>query len=246
MRASYSRSLENFERDLGYSFKDKGLLVEALTHKSFHHENPDKVKSYNERLEFIGDSVLGLVIVEYLFKYNDEFTESDMSKIKSYIVKGAVLSEIAAGLGIGDYLSLGRGEDDTGGRQKRSLLANALEAVFGAIYLDSDYEKAREAILALFKDKIHSVISSGQYHDYKTELQEKSQMLYGTLPEYRIARQEGEEHLKTFTVDVSVAGKVLGRGAGRNKKEAETAAAKKALERLKEDPSEPPAFTPAE
>ncbi len=242
MRASYSRNLENFERDLGYSFKDKGLLVEALTHKSFHHENPDKVKSYNERLEFIGDSVLGLVIVEYLFKYNDEFTESDMSKIKSYIVKGAVLSEIAAGLGIGDYLSLGRGEDDTGGRQKRSLLANALEAVFGAIYLDSDYEKAREAILALFKDKIHSVISSGQYHDYKTELQEKSQMLYGILPEYRITRQEGQEHLKTFTVDVIVAGKALGRGAGRNKKEAETAAAKKALERLKEHPGDPPVF----
>ncbi len=242
MRASYSRSLENFERDLGYSFKDKGLLVEALTHKSFHHENPDKVKSYNERLEFIGDSVLGLVIVEYLFRYNNEFTESDMSKIKSYIVKGAVLSEIAAGLGIGNYLSLGRGEEDTGGRQKRSLLANALEAVFGAIYLDSDYEKARKAILALFKDKIHSVISSGQYHDYKTELQEKSQMLYGILPEYRITRQEGQEHLKTFTVDVIVAGKALGRGAGRNKKEAETAAAKKALERLKEHPGDPPVF----
>ena len=235
MRASYSENLENLERDLGYSFKNKELPVEALTHKSFHHENPGKVKSYNERLEFIGDSVFGLVIVEYLFRFNDEFTESDMSKIKSYIVKGAVLSEVAEGLGLGSYLRLGRGEEDTGGRQKRSLLANAMEAVFGAVYLDSGYETAREVILGLFKDRIRSVISSGQYHDYKTELQEKSQMLYGVLPEYRIARQEGEEHRKTFTVDVFINGRALGRGAGKNKKEAQTAAAKEALLRLKED-----------
>ena len=232
MRASYSENLENLEKDLGYSFKNKELLVEALTHKSFHHENPDKARAYNERLEFIGDSVFGLVIVEYLFRYSDEFTESDMSKIKSYIVKGAVLSEVAEGLSLGSYLSLGKGEEDTGGRQKRSLLANAMEAVFGAIYLDSDYERVRGVILGLFKDRVLSVISSGQYHDYKTELQEKSQLLYGVLPEYRIARQEGEEHRKTFTIDVFIRGEMFGRGIGKNKKEAQTAAAKEALLRL--------------
>jgi ribonuclease-3 len=232
MRASYSKSLEKLERDLGHFFKDKDLLVEALTHKSFHHENPHAVKSYNERLEFIGDSILGLVVAEYLFKCVNGFTEADMSKIKSYVVKGAVLSEIGIGLEIGSYLSLGRGEEDTGGRQKRSIIANAMEALFGAVYLDSDYVTARKVILGLFIDKIRSVISSGQYHDYKTELQEKSQMLYGVLPEYRVTRQEGEEHRKTFTVDAFIAGKMFGRGTGNNKKEAQTAAAKKALEKL--------------
>lgn len=230
MRASYSKSLEKLERVLGYFFKDKDLLVEALTHKSFHHEKPDRVKSYNERLEFIGDSVFGLVVVEHLFKYDNGLTESDMSKMKSHIVKGSVLSEIGTDLGIGSYLRLGRGEEDTGGRQKRSIIANAMEALFGAVYLDSDYETARKVILGLFIDKIRSIISSGQYHDYKTELQEKCQMLYGELPEYLVTRQEGEEHRKTFTVDVFIAGKMFGRGAGNSKKEAQIAAAREALE----------------
>jgi ribonuclease-3 len=231
MPVSYSKSLEKLEDSLGYSFKNKDLLLEALTHKSFHHENPGKIETYNERLEFIGDSVFGLVVVEYLFKYDAGFTESEMSKIKSYIVKGAVLSEIGAGLEIGNHLSLGRGEEDTGGRQKRSIVANATEALFGAVYLDSDYKTARKVILGLFRDKIHSVIASGQYHDYKTDLQEKSQMLYGVLPEYRLTRQEGEEHRKTFTVEVFIAGKMFGRGTGKNKKEAQAAAAKEALEK---------------
>lgn len=234
MPVSYSKSLENLERDIDYSFKSRDLLVEALTHRSFHHENPEKVTSYNERLEFIGDSVLGLVIVEHLFNHGGGFSESEMSEIKSYLVRGSVLSEIASGVSLGEYLRLGRGEEDTGGREKKSLLANAMEALFGAIYLDGDYETARAAILRLFKEKISSTISSGQYHNYKTELQEESQLLFGLLPEYRIARQEGEEHRKTFTVDVFIRGEMFGRGTGKNKKEAQTAAAKEALERLKD------------
>lgn len=234
MPAYYSENLENLERDLNYAFRSSGVLLEALTHRSFHHENPNAAASYNERLEFIGDSVLGLVVVEYLFNYSREFTESEMSKIKSYIVRGSLLSEIAVQIGLGEYLRLGRGEEDTGGRYKRSILANAMEAVFGAVYLDGGYETARETILRLFRERIHSAISSGQYHDYKTELQEESQMRFGVLPEYRIVRQEGEEHKKTFTVEVFIDGKKYGGGVGRNKKEAQTSAAKEAMEKLKE------------
>lgn len=233
MPVSYSGSLENLERDLGHSFKNRMLLLEALTHKSFYHENPDRVSSYNERLEFIGDSVLGLVIVEYLFNYSKEFSESEMSKIKSYLVRDSLLSEIAMSIALGKYLRLGKGEEETGGRTKKSILANAMEAVFGAMYLDGGYEAARGPILRLFKEMILSVISSGQYHDYKTELQEESQMRFGALPEYRIIRQEGEEHRKTFTVEVLIAGKRFGRGTGKSKKEAQTTAAKEAMEKLK-------------
>ncbi len=235
MPVYYSRNIENLEKDLGYFFKNRVLLLEALTHKSYHHENPEKAPSHNERLEFIGDSVLGLAIVEYLFTYSKEFTESEMSKIKSYLVRGSLLSEISIGLALGNYLLLGRGEEETGGRGKRSILADAMEAVFGAIYLDSGYEAARETILRLFRERIQSAISSGQYHDYKTELQEESQMLFSVLPEYRIIRQEGEEHRKIFTVDVLIAGNIMGRGTGKNKKEAQTLAAKEALARLKKD-----------
>lgn len=233
MPVSYSENLEKLERSLGYSFKNAGLLVESLTHKSFHHENPEKVVSYNERLEFIGDSVLGLVIVEHLFNHSGGFAESEMSEIKSYLVRGSVLSEIAAGISLGNYLRLGRGEEETGGREKKSLLANAMEAVFGAIYLDGGYKTAREIVLGLFNEKISSTISSGEYHNYKTDLQEKSQLLFGVLPEYRITHQEGEEHRKTFTVDVFISGKMFGRGSGKNKKEAQTAAAKEALQKLR-------------
>ncbi len=195
------------------------------------------MSSYNERLEFIGDSVLGLVVVEYLFRYSKDFSESEMSEIKSFIVRGSLLSEIAAGASLGTHVRLGRGEEETGGRAKGSILANAMEAVFGAVYLDGGYEAARNFILHLLRERIIAVISSGQYHNFKTELQEESQMRFGVLPEYRIVSQEGEEHRKTFTADVSIAGKTFGRGAGKNKKEAQTAAAKEAMERLKKDPA---------
>jgi len=232
MPVSSSRNLETLEKTLGYSFNDRTLLIEALTHRSYHHENPEKTSSYNERLEFIGDSVLGLVVVEYLFLYSQDFSESEMSEIKSYIVRGSLLSEIAADISLGRYVRLGKGEEETGGRTKKSILANTMEAVFGAVYLDGGYEAARNFVLSLLRERILGVISSGQYHNFKTELQEESQMRFGMLPEYRIVSQEGEEHRKTFTVEVFIAGKRFGKGAGRNKKEAQTFAAKEAMERL--------------
>jgi ribonuclease-3 len=220
------------EKNLGYTFQNKPLLQEALTHKSYSHENPQRVPVCNERLEFLGDSVLGFVIVEYLFLLKNQLSESVMSKTKSYLVQESVLSEIAHSLSLGSYLLLGKGEEATGGRKKRSLLADAVESILGAVYLDGGYRKVRKLILKLFKEKIDSVISSGDFHDFKSELQERSQLLFSTIPEYRLVKQEGEEHDKIFTVAVYICGEKLSTGTGRNKKQAETIAAREALMQL--------------
>ena len=224
------QDIAQLEKNLGYFFKNKKLLYEALTHRSFSHENPDK--TCNERLEFLGDSVLGLVIVESLFLSKSKFSESVMAKTKSYLVKESVLSEIASVLALGKYLRLGKGEEATGGRTKSSLLGDAIEAVLGAVYIDGGYKRAKELILTLFKENIDTILSSGEFYDFKTELQEKSQLLFSTIPEYKLIKQEGKEHKKIFTVEVYVAGEMVGRGCGKSKKEAETLAAKKGLLKL--------------
>ena len=228
----FHNNAHQLEVDLGYRFRDRKVLIEALTHRSFYHENPDKADGYNERLEFLGDSVLGFVVVEYLFLSDKRLSEAVMAKTKSYLVKESVLSEVAHTISLGEYLRLGKGEVATGGRTKKSLLADAVEAVLGAVYLDGGYEKARELILRLFNEKIEKVMSSGEFHDFKTELQEKTQMLFGTIPDYRLIRQEGAEHRKTFTVEVYIAGEMFGTGGGKSKKEAEIFAAREALKRL--------------
>jgi ribonuclease III len=224
--------ISHLENSLGYCFKDKKIFLEALTHKSFFHENPDKADAYNERLEFLGDSVLGFVVVEYLFLSDYKLTESVMAKTKSYLVKESVLSEIANAIFLGKYLRLGKGEEVTGGRTKRSLLADAVEALLGAVYIDGGYENARSLIIRLFKGKIDKIILSGEFHDFKTELQEKTQLLFSTIPEYKIIRQEGAEHKKLFTIEVYIEGERYGVGTGKSKKEAETLAAKEALQKF--------------
>jgi len=224
--------ISHLENSLGYCFRDKKIFLEALTHKSFFHENPDKADAYNERLEFLGDSVLGFVIVEYLFLSDYKLTESVMAKTKSYLVKESVLSEIANEIFLGKYLRLGKGEEVTGGRKKRSLLADAVEALLGAVYIDGGYENARSLIIRLFKGKIDKIILSGEFHDFKTELQEKTQLLFSTIPEYKIIRQEGAEHKKLFTIEVYIEGERYGVGTGKSKKEAETLAAKEALQKF--------------
>jgi len=217
---------------LGYIFTDKRLLEEALTHKSYYHENREAAPSHNERLEFLGDAVIGLIIVEYLFLEEKQYPESVLAKVKSYLVSEVVLADIAASMSLGKYLLLGKGEESTGGRNKKSILADALESIIGAVYLDSGYEKTKSIVLGFFKEKIDSAIESGEFFDYKTELQEKTQLLYGTLPEYRVVRQQGEEHKRIFTVAVYLNDKKMGTASGRRKKEAETLAAKKALEKI--------------
>jgi ribonuclease III len=228
--------IEKVEQGIGYTFRDKRLLLEALTHKSYYHENRGVAPSYNERLEFLGDSVIGLIIVEYLFLHERSYTEAVLAKIKSYIVSEPVFAEIGASLSLGPCLLLGKGEKSTGGMTKKSILANTFEAVIGALYLDAGLSRTREIVHRLFRERIEAAIGSGDYFDYKTELQEKSQLLYGTLPEYRVIRQQGEEHQRIFTVAVFLLGKQLGAASGRRKKEAETLAAKEALLKMPSSP----------
>jgi len=232
MRVSFSENLEEFEHFLGYHFHDKRLLLESLTHKSYHHENPDEVISYNERLEFLGDSVLGLVIAETLFTENNPLTEADMSKMKSYLVNKSILFETATMLTIGKYLKLGKGEESTGGRHKNSILADAMEALVGAIFLDSDYATVKTVIQRLFNQRIANVIAKKEGYDFKSELQERCQGVFGVLPEYKIVKQEGEEHKKVFTIEVYINGELYGIGLGKSKKEAQMIAAEKAFAKL--------------
>ncbi|MCC6347299.1 MAG: ribonuclease III [Nitrospirales bacterium] len=232
MPALFSENTEGFEDSLGHRFSDKRLLRAALTHKSYHHENPDESPDHNERLEFLGDSVLGLVIAEKLFLDQVGFSEAEMSKMKSYLVKEAVLFEMASKLSLGDYLRLGKGEESTGGRQKKSVLSDAFEALIGAVFLDSGYETVKALVLDLFREKIPDVISRKEGYDFKSELQERCQSLFGVLPEYRIVKLEGEEHKRVFTAEVSINRQLYGSGVGKSKKEAQMAAAKEAFEKL--------------
>lgn len=225
--------LGGLEENLGYRFEDRGLLLEALTHKSFYHEHRDKVSSYNERLEFLGDSVIGLIIVEYLFLLEQRFSESVLAKMKSYLVCETVLAEIAGEVSLQDYILLGKGEESSGGRQKKSILADGFEAVVGALYLEGGYERTHRIVVDFFRAKIDSAVETGEFYDYKTELQEKTQSLFGTLPEYRVVKQQGKEHKRIFTVAVYLEGRELGIASGGKKKEAEALAAKKALEKLR-------------
>jgi ribonuclease III len=232
MPVSSSVNIAELEALLGYSFRDKGLLIEALTHTSFQYENAGPQNAHYERLEFLGDSVLGLVIAEALFVRDGSLSEAGMSKVKSYLVNQSMLYDIAAGITLGSFIRLGRGEESTGGRHKRSILSDTIEAVFGAIYLDSDYVTVRDRIMRLYAGKIGEAISGREGYDCKSELQELTQARCGDLPEYRIIRQEGEEHKKIFTVEVFISGRSFGTGSGKSKKEAQINAAREALERI--------------
>ncbi|VAX28122.1 Ribonuclease III [hydrothermal vent metagenome] len=232
MPVSFSRSLKKLESALDYTFRDPSLLIEAVTHSSFSNEHPDEAPGYNERLEFLGDAVLGLSVVEELFRVEAILSESDMAKLKSFLVSRPVLSEAARGLELGMVLRLGKGEETSGGRDKENILADALEAVVGAVFIDSDYYVARKVILHIIGKKIENTIKTRKSHDYKTELQELTQDIYGSLPEYRVVKEEGEEHNKTFTVEVLIGGEYMGSGKGKSKKEAQMKAANEALRRL--------------
>ncbi|QWR78672.1 ribonuclease III [Candidatus Magnetomonas plexicatena] len=222
------------EEALGYYFVNKKLLEEAITHRSYYHECSDKSRKYNERIEFLGDSVLGLAITEALFNEAAIFTESEMSKMKSYLVSKKMLHRIAIGLNLGSYLRLGKGEELTGGREKASLLANSMEAIIGAVFLDSDYDKAKEVVLNLYKKEIEELVVKQRCFDYKTELQELGQKLYAELPEYVLAAEAGTDHEKSFTYEVRLNGRCFGTGEGKNKKSAQSEAARAALEAIKD------------
>jgi ribonuclease-3 len=222
--------LPEFESRIGYTFQRRDLLTRAITHKSYSHEARHDNVRHNETFEFLGDSVLGFVIGDLLFRNFPELDEGALSKMKAYLVSATSLAEKARRYGMGDVLMLGVGEEKTGGRKKDSLLANLLEAIIAAIYLDGGIDPARKLIEQSFADDIRNINREDLlFHDYKTALQEMAQGKGLPLPEYNVVGEVGPDHDKTFIVEVRV-GSLAARGEGSSKKEAQQEAAKHALE----------------
>lgn len=224
------------EQKLGYDFTDSGLLEEALTHASFCNEQSGSRPKDNERLEFLGDAVLQLIVTHHLFLQHPSAPEGELTRSRADLVSEGALAIMARRLHLGEALQLGKGENQSGGREKDSILADAMEALFGAIYLDGGYEPVKQLILPLLaviprRTEVRHVGS-----DHKTRLQEISQAQYGRLPLYQPCGFVGPDHRRTYTVEVRLNGEVMGRGQGRSKKMAEQNAAKEALQALGELP----------
>lgn len=224
--------IDRFEKKIGYTFKNKEYVQVALTHSSFANEH--KQYKYNERLEFLGDSVLGLVVSDYLFNVRKDLPEGKLTKFRANVVCEESLSRVARKLEIGKFLFLGKGEKICGGRDRDSILADAVEAIIAAIYLDSGLESAREFILHNLRDVITNTVDGNIFRDYKTILQEIIQKKNGKLS-YRLVGEHGPDHDKEFDMIVKCGQAVLGEGKGKNKKEAEKEAAKDALEKMGEE-----------
>ncbi|MEK7248165.1 MAG: ribonuclease III, partial [Chloroflexota bacterium] len=220
-----SRPASELAESLSISFKDPAKLEQALFHRSYLNEAPEDVES-NERLEFLGDAVLGLVISERLFKDYPELSEGKLSQIRAILVRWDALANAAERINLGDYLVLGNGEDMSGGRTRPSNLAGGLEALIGAAYLDGGLRVAQKLVLKLLKPDLDEIAAQGFSADSKSELQHVAQTRWHEIPRYALISSEGPDHAKLFTVDVSVGDQVLGRGQGRNKKQAELNAAR--------------------
>ncbi|MBP5427132.1 MAG: ribonuclease III [Clostridiales bacterium] len=221
-----------FEENINYTFKDKNLLLLALTHSSYTNENKKWKFPSNERIEFLGDSVLCIVISEYLYLNRPDMAEGKMSKVRSGIVREISLADVARKIKLDEYILLGKGEEVTGGRHRDSILEDSFESLVGAIYLDSDLETIRKFILTSMEDIIKKIINGKIILDFKSRLQERVQHDGVLGISYNIIKEEGPDHDKKFKVNVEIDGKVMGEGIGRSKKEAEQNAAKQALERI--------------
>ena len=224
-------TIKELEKRIGYTFSDKNLAATALTHSSFSNENKARGVDIrcNERLEFLGDSVLSLIASVYLFKGNRDLFEGDLTKIRAGVVCENALYDYAAEIDLGSFLLLGRGEENTGGRMRKSILADAFEAVIAAVYLDGGFEKAQAFVLPYIKAAAAKLIRSGSTEDYKTLLQKFIQHNRGDILEYTVVSESGPSHKRTFEVQVLLNNTVIGGGFGYSKREAEQQAAKEAL-----------------
>lgn len=220
------------QQTLGVSFRDLSNLEKALVHGSYVNENPGLALASNERLEFLGDAVLGLVVAEKLYRDNHDFDEGKMTSLRAVLVRQETLARVAEAINLGDYLYLGKGEEAGGGRHKPANLASALEAVIAAVFLDQGLAKTRDCILRLLDAELEKAVSQGRGTDYKSELQHLIQARKQETPTYQVVEAIGPEHGKTFTVEVRLGNVLLGTGSGKSKKAAETEAARSALERM--------------
>jgi ribonuclease-3 len=227
---------EELELKIGYAFKDESLLRRSLLHRSHIIVAGTNRQESNERMEFLGDAVLGLVVNEYLFARFPKRTEGDLTKMKSLLVCGARLSEVAAHLELGSHIKMSRSEAATGGRQRLSILADTMEALIGAVYLDGGLAAARQVIRRCLLAKAPGLLTRRSLGNYKSRLQEAIQERYKSPPRYRVLNATGPDHERIFTVGVYHNGIELGSGHGHNKKTAEQRAAQAALERLEMEP----------
>jgi ribonuclease-3 len=226
--------LFKLQQELRYEFKDIDILSQALRHSSFVNENPELNIQDNERLEFLGDAVLNLVVGHILMKRYPELNEGDLSKIRAGLVNESQLASIAQHMDLGSYIQLGKGEIQTKGWEKKSILANAFEAVIAAIYLDGGFDAIFKIIDEGFSPFLDTVVTSPANQDYKSRVQELVQMKRQEMPVYTVVRENGPDHNKTFRVRLEV-GEMQAEGAGKSKKAAEQDAAKKGLELLTSD-----------
>jgi ribonuclease-3 len=227
------RELSLFQKQADIKFKNLELLNLAFCHRSFANESSSDVDN-NERLEFLGDSVLGLIVAEWLFIHLPDADEGDFSRIKSFVVSEESLAGIAKRLRVDNFILIGKGEEFSGGRNKKALLADCMEAIFGAYFLDSGFKAATDLVQRLLVPEIKVVLDNKHRKDYKTLLQEHVQKIYKTYPRYEVVKKTGPEHENTFWVKVIVQKKTFGPAPGNNKKEGEQAAAKIAYEELVE------------
>lgn len=224
------RDFKTFEDATGISFNDVELLRQAFTHRSYLNEHRSESAGHNERLEFLGDAVLELVSTDFLYKKFPEHNEGDLTAYRAALVNATTCAEVATELGMNDYLLLSRGEAKDTGRARGVLLANAFEALIGAIYLDQGYDAARDFIHAHLLPKIDEIIKKRLWQDAKSTLQEKSQEAHGVTPVYSVLEETGPDHDKQFIVGVYVSEKLLAKGSGKSKQEAEQSAARAAIE----------------
>ena len=222
--------MKTLEEKIGYAFRDRTLLENALTHSSYANEHRDKGMPSNERLEFLGDSILGLVVADHLYRNRPDLPEGDLTRIRAALVCEGSLVEVAKSLDLGSYLKLGRGEESGGGRKRPSIQADAVEAMLAAVYLDGGIGQARKLIHNLILNQEREKIANGR--DFKTALQELVQRESGQVLAYRLVGESGPDHAKCFSMEVLLNGQPIGAGEGRSKKEAEQAAAKAAVGKL--------------
>ncbi|MCL6639213.1 MAG: ribonuclease III [Firmicutes bacterium] len=214
---------------LGITWNDRDLLIQALTHGSYTYENRSPGREDNQRLEFLGDAVLELAVSDYLFRKYRHFSEGELTKLRAAVVCEPSLARVARELGLGSCLLMGRGEERSGGRTRPSILADAFEALLGAVYLDQGMEKAAGFAVQHLLPVIEDVLDGRTDRDYKTELQEMVQQHSGEQVQYIILKEEGPDHDKLFTAGVLYRNQIVGKGVGRSKKEAEQRAAREAL-----------------
>jgi ribonuclease III len=220
------------EPELPFSFKDRDLLRQALVHTSYLNENPGIGVGSNERLEFLGDAALGVVVAHMLYEDYPDVDEGKLTELRAHLVRRDTLARAAAQLGLGEALQLGRGEDAAGGRKRPTNLARAYEALVGAVFLDGGFARVKRFVKHSLRDEFTALRQKGMPYDPKSRLQEVVQSRWQTTPSYRLVKTEGPDHARRFTVQVVVTGKPLGSGEGRSKQMAEKEAAQRALEEI--------------